>query len=503
MPTPRRRLNWMLLLCAGVALNLHPQAWAEAPDPATPRVLVEFNEAYKHVVQRVSPSVAHLLVFRRPDKKRTSAEEQMLRRLFPDRFPKDEDEAKDKPESDVPDVPQPDGNGSGWVFDAAGHLITNHHVVQGADRIVARFNDGTERVASVVGVDEKTDIAVLKVENLATTPAKLATKPAEQGEIVFAFGSPFRFAFSISQGIVSGKGRELGILRGRQGYEDFIQTDASVNPGNSGGPLVNIHGEVVGMNTAIATRTGGDQGLAFAIPIDMVQDVVESILAKGTVRRGYLGVYIDDLEPKMARTFGYTGSGALVMSPIPDSPGEKAGIAPGDIVTKIDGKAIDSAQTLRRQVARKSPGTKTVFEVYRKGKAIELTVQVGEQPAELASAPANPAAAPPAAAPVKLTREELLHKLGIEKLDAMSAELAETARLPFVPGVLVLSVRPNSAAAANLARGMVITQVMDQDVANADQLLDQLLKYDLSAGVRLSVRVGGLNRFMILELPLE
>ena len=228
--------------------------------------LADLNDAFRNVARMVKHNVVHIQVFRKTNSGMSKREEEMLNRLLPG-------EKKSAPkENDLRqyDVPQAYGNGSGWIYDAKGHIVTNYHVIEGADKIIVRFGDGSERVARIVGEpDEKTDIAVLKVREGNLHPAELASEPVEQGDIVFAFGSPFRFEFSMSQGVVSGIGRELGILRGRRGYENFIQTDASINPGNSGGPLLNRSGHVVGIVTALANPTDQDVfiGIGFAVPI--------------------------------------------------------------------------------------------------------------------------------------------------------------------------------------------------------------------------------------------
>ncbi|NJL31408.1 MAG: PDZ domain-containing protein, partial [Phycisphaerales bacterium] len=263
------------------------------------------------------------------------------------------------------------GSGSGWVYSADGHIITNNHVIEEADRIEVRFFNGESMDAVVVGTDPKTDVAVIKVDATKLHASTLATEPVEQGEIVFAFGAPFRFEFSMSQGIVSGQGRQLGILAERQGYENFIQTDAAINPGNSGGPLTNIYGQVVGMNTAIASRTGAFNGLGFAIPIDMVKKVVDELIATGTVQRGYLGIFIEELDPRMARTFGYDGKGVLVTNPIDGGPAAEAGVQRGDIITKVEGKPVSTPDELRNLVADLAPGKRYDWRFIGKARSVK------------------------------------------------------------------------------------------------------------------------------------
>lgn len=280
-------------------------------------------------------------------------------------------------------------NGSGWVYDAQGHIITNYHVVHMAEQIRVRFIDGTVYEANVVGGDAKTDIAVLKIkpgswlrsavrktlgspEN-ALQPAARAAGSVEQGQIVFAFGSPFTYAFSMSQGIVSSaEPRRLGIT-GRGGYERFIQTDAAINPGNSGGPLTNLYGEVVGMNTAIASDPrrpgGGFMGLGFAIPVNLIEDVAEQIIERGEVVRGYLGVYIETLTPALAESFGMDASarGVLVQDTIPDGPAREAGLQAGDVIVQIDDHAVSAVDDLRFVVGQHPPGSTLRVKVWRDG----------------------------------------------------------------------------------------------------------------------------------------
>jgi len=475
--------------------------------------LAELSESFKNVARIVEKTVVSITVY---SKKKplagaggaTPEMEEELRRWFfgPDgkanpgaRPPT----APPKEEFEEYDVPQATGNGSGWVYDEGGHIITNNHVVDGADRIVVRFYDGSERDAFVVGTDTKTDVAVVKVRGEKLHAAKRAEKPVDQGEIVFAFGSPFRFDFSMSQGIVSAKGRQLGILRGNQGYESFIQTDAAINPGNSGGPLTNIYGQVVGMNTAIASRTGAYNGLGFAIPIKMVVNVADQLVASGKVSRGYLGVFIRDVTPQLAKSFGYDGKGVLVENPIAGSPGEKAGMKRGDIITKVDGTDVLTADELRNYIAGLKPGTKVAVEVYRlenatdtKGKLVPIELVIGEQPDATTTARINPGATPGAGSEAA----QLLNKLGIE-VATHTEELAKQMGEKFVPGAIVKRVRAGSVAeAAGLAVRQVITDVMGKAVLDEKSFLAELAKHDIEKGVRISVMDGDSPRFVVLEL---
>ena len=461
--------------------------------------LAELSEAFKDGARVVEKSVVSITVYsKRRQQALSGIPEELLPLIPPERRPDN-----NKNEFDEYDVPQQYGSGSGWIYDKNGHIITNNHVIDGADRIVVRFYDGSERDAKVVGVDLKTDIAVVKVKGDDLHGAKRSAKPVDQGEIVFAFGSPFGFDFSMSQGIVSAKGRQLGILRGAQGYENFIQTDAAINPGNSGGPLTNIYGEVVGMNTAIASRTGANNGLGFAIPIKMVENVSDQLIENGKVSRGYLGVFIRDLDAKLARSFGYDGKGVLVEQPIEGSPGEKAGMKRGDIVTKVNGVAVESADDLRNYVASLKPGTKVSVELYRlenptdaKGKLLTIDLVIGEQPDAATVARVTPGATPGG----EDDASKMLGKLGLEVEDYTEVT-AKRLGQKFVPGVIVKSVRAGSVAeAAGVLIRNVITDVQGKPVADVKQFVAELSRHDLEKGVRVSVLDGDTPRFVFLEL---
>lgn len=471
--------------------------------------LAELSESFKNVARIVEKSVVSITVYSKRAAAGSNVSPEMeeeLRKWFfgpegrvnPNRKP-----AQPREDFEDYDVPQPTGNGSGWVYDEGGHIITNNHVVDGADRIVIRFHDGSERDASVVGVDTKTDVAVIKVKGEKLHPAARAAEPVDQGEIVFAFGSPFRFDFSMSQGIVSAKGRQLGILRGNQGYESFIQTDAAINPGNSGGPLTNIYGEVVGMNTAIASRTGANNGLGFAIPIKMVTNIADQLIASGKVSRGYLGVFIRDLTPQLGKSFGYEGKGVLVENPIEGSPGEKAGMKRGDIITKVDGNEVHTADDLRNYVASLKPGTKVAVEIHRlenatdlKGKTVKVDLIIGEQPDAAMALRPTPEVGKGGGDEANL----MLGKLGLE-VETHTEALAKQMGEKFLPGVVVKRVRAGSAAeAAGLVPRMVIIDVMGKAVTNEKNFLAELGKHDLTKGVRISVMDGDSPRFVLLEL---
>ena len=494
--------------------------------------LAELSNAFRKVAQAVEPSVVAIDVKMKPKNRRGPAvqgpggggggggNDDLLRRWFGPRAPGadegDEGEVEGLPDTLPPDnsndafnVPRMSGSGSGWVYDKLGYIITNNHVVQGADVITVRFHDGSEREAKIVGTDPRTDVAVIQVKEGDLHPASIAAEPVQQGDIVCAFGSPFRFEFSMSQGIVSAKNRQLGILDQRDrsgnrvsGYENFIQTDAAINPGNSGGPLTNIKGEVVGMNSAIASKTGMFSGLGFAIPVDMVTNIADQLIKSGKVSRGYLGILIRDLDSRMAKTFKYDGKGVLIESPVEGGPAAKAGIKDGDIITHLDGKSVPNGEELRRYVAGVRPGAKINAKVFRDGKSFEVELVVAEQPDQMAAGAPTPAPQ----APVE-KNAEVLRRAGIEAVRPITEEFVARFKLkPGTTGVLVEGVRPDSAAAAaGIMRGSIITDVMGKPVTKVEELLEQLEANGLSKGqsVRLRVADPSGSRFVLLELPRE
>ncbi|HYF15132.1 MAG TPA: trypsin-like peptidase domain-containing protein [Phycisphaerales bacterium] len=283
--------------------------------------------------------------------------------------------------------------GSGWVYDESGHIITNAHVVGGEERVYVQFHDGRVVQGRVLGADPLTDIAVVGVDaGEHLVPARRATGTRlHPGERVFAFGSPFGFKFSMSQGIISGLGRSARAAAGRAGISNFIQTDAAVNPGNSGGPLVNVNGEVIGMNVAIATAeetgggvTGQSSGISFAIPLATIESRADQIIAGQPIRTGYIGVQFS-LEGAAYGVDGYEGRGVRIGAVVEDSPGDKAGLKAADIITSIGGERVHDGDVLRAMISSHRPGRRVLLGVYRDGREIEVEVTLGEMPADARS----------------------------------------------------------------------------------------------------------------------
>jgi len=491
-----------------------PGPSSEAPSAGRATVrLAALSDAFREVARQVKPSVVQVAAEVRPGARGHSLSSQVspeemeelvqrfgpLLELDPElrQFFRGRRFEPRGPSYERYNVPLPVGSASGWIYDDRGHVITNHHVVAKADHITLTFYDDTEAEAVLVGSDPQTDVAVLKTDKRGLVPAKLNTGGVEQGDIVLAVGSPFRYAFSLSQGIVSATGRRMGIL-GPQGYENFIQTDAAINPGNSGGPLTNARGEVVGMSTAIASRSGAFAGIGFAIPAEMIRDVADELIRKGKVERGYLGVMISD-DRRLLASFGAEG-GVLVEDVVGDGPADRAGLTSGDVITAVDGQPVENATELRRQIAHTDPGETVQLKVLRDGRKGTVDVTLEQQPVEQAQAARSPRRPQPESD--GSAQAEALVKLGFERLQAITPEIARQYDLDPSWGVLVLDVRQFSAAAiAGLRRGHIITHALGNKVTDVGELRDAVEGHDLNEGVRMRVRVpGGPARFVLLSL---
>ncbi len=276
--------------------------------------------------------------------------------------------------------------GSGVIVSANGYILTNHHVVEGADEIQIAFSDNRTLPAKVVGSDPETDLAVLKI-NASNLPAITLAQPdsLRVGDWVLAVGNPFGVGQTVTLGIVSALGRtHLGINT----FENFIQTDAAINPGNSGGALVDATGNLVGINSAIYSRTGGSQGIGFAIPVSLARQVMEQIIREGSVTRGWVGIEVQDLSPELMESFGLkTGEGALIAGVLKSGPADRAGIKPGDVLTAVNGKRVTDSSTLLNLIAGLKPGETARLAIARKNSSMEFSVQVARRPPQLALQP--------------------------------------------------------------------------------------------------------------------
>ena len=350
-------------------------------------------------------------------------------------------------------TPNVSGSGSGVIVDPEGHIVTNNHVIGDATEIEVRFSDKTRLMAHVVGKDPDTDLAVLKVAaEHPLTPAQFGDSTRVRvGQWVLAVGNPFGLDRTVTLGVVSGIGREnINLSR----YENFIQTDASINPGNSGGPLFNLHGEVIGINTAIINFA---QGIGFAIPSNMAKQVIEQLLAKGKVVRGWLGVGIQPLTTELSKKFGVAeGEGVLVNEVFEKDPAALAGIKPGDVIVRIDGVVVDSPNKLSRLIATLAPGATSKIEVVRDFTRLTLEIPLTERRDTAAVASMSPT--PP--------QPKVEAKLGFDVQD-LTASIAEKFKLRELKGVLIIKVEPNSLAQAEgLREGDLIKEVNRTEVAS-------------------------------------
>ncbi len=380
------------------------------------------------------------------------------------------------PNDSTPRRFQQDGVGSGFVISKDGYVLTNNHVVDRADQIKVRLSNGNEYTAKVVGRDEKTDLAVLKIAGSSDLrPLALGNSDdLKVGSWVVAVGSPFGLEQTVTAGIVSAKGRVIG----SGPYDDFIQTDASINPGNSGGPLINMNGEVVGINTAIVAS---GQGIGFAIPIDTAKEIIPQLEQKGHVTRGWLGVGIQEVTPDLSKSFGMKeAKGALVSQVMKDGPAEKAGIEQGDVILEFDGKTIAGSKDLPRIVASTPVGKTVMIKLSRGGKTVEREVKVGEMEAKTTAAKASPSSG---------------KSLGIS-IQNLTPDVARGLGLKRDSGVVITRVEPGSPASeAGLQTGDVILQVNRGQVKDAQDFIQKAEKAKDQESVLLLIQRGQNNLF--------
>lgn len=451
---------WMLLLLMALALQ-----------PALARELPDFTQ----LVKDAAPGVVNISTSQTIERRGSSFHGRgfggpempdIFREFFGDRFP----------------FPPPGGGrgyseereslGSGFIIDESGYIMTNAHVVDGADEILVRLNDRRELEAELVGADIKTDIAVLKVEAKDLPALTLGdSDDLEVGEWVAAIGSPFGFDYSVTAGIVSAINRTLP----RDAYVPFIQTDVAINPGNSGGPLFNLEGEVVGINSQIFTRSGGFMGLSFSIPINVAMDVADQLREGGSVSRGWLGVMIQPVSRDLAESFGMKDpEGALVADMDPEGPAAQGGLQAGDIILEVDGERVDSSEALPRLIGALEPDEDVDLVVLRDGERETLTITLGDWPGAESQAGAGDKGED--SAPARLG-------IRVQELDEQTR-----SELNLEGGVRVADVDPRGAAArAGIRPGDVLVSIDQQAVESPKQLVTLIkeLPEDQSVPVRL------------------
>jgi len=437
--------------------------------------------SFAPVIKQVSPGVVKVFTTVKAQKTGFSDGSDMndlLRRFFGDqsqgRLPKQDF-----------GTPRQEGVGSGVIATKDGYILTNNHVVEGADEVKVALQDGREFTAKVIGRDPKSDVAVIKIDakDLPAVPMADSDK-VEVGDVVLAIGNPFGIGQTVTTGIVSAKGRgNMGL-----DYEDFIQTDAAINPGNSGGALVDADGRLIGINTAILSRSGGNQGIGFAIPVNLARDVMGSLITDGHVTRGYLGVMIQDVTPALAKEFKLKDTtGALVGDVTPKGPADKAGLKSGDLLVEFNGKPVTDSRHLKLEVARTHPGQTVPVKILRDGAArtIEVTVKTLPGTEDLAKADRDS------------HDTGTLNGVGVGDLDAQARQQFEVPET--VKGAVVTEVKPDSAAAeAGLKPGDVIEEINRKPVKTADEAV-RLTENATDKTTLLRVWRDGGSRFVVVD----
>ena len=379
--------------------------------------------------------------------------------------------------------------GSGFIISGDGYILTNAHVVDGADEVTVRLTDKREFKAKTIGADKRTDVALLKIEASGLPVVKLG-EPAQlkAGEWVVAIGSPFGFDNSVTAGIVSAKGRSLP----QENYVPFIQTDVAINPGNSGGPLFNMRGEVIGINSQIYSRSGGYMGVSFAIPIDVAMEIQNQLRASGKVSRGRLGVVIQEVSKELADSLALgKPMGAVVNAVEKGGPADKAGLEPGDVILRFDGKPINASADLPRMVAATKPGTRSTVQVWRKGATRDIAVTVGEMTDEktASSRPARGGKPP----------EQQANRLGLV-LNELTAD--QKRDLKVSSGLLVEDVR-GTTSRADLRAGDIIVALISKgattEVKTVDQFNKLLAQFEKGSNVTLLIRRGEMQTFVTIK----
>lgn len=479
----------VIVVSAGTATfltaNDRHAATADPPkviDSESLRHATDLSNAFRNAAEAIRPSVVSIT-----SEKSLRVGRQVMQQVLPDQFRRffgeDFGFFFNNPSPGQKSIQQ--GYGSGVIVSRDGYVLTNNHVVAEADRVVVKTQDNVEHPAKVVGTDPKTDVAVLKIDasNLAAAPLA-NSEEARVGDWVIAVGGPFGLENTVTAGIISATGRDaVGITD----YENFLQTDAAVNPGNSGGPLVNLRGEVVGINTAIASRSGSNTGIGFAIPSNLAKTVMDDLIPDGKIERGFLGAAIQDLTKELAKSFNYDGrDGVLVSDVSKGGPAEKAGLKSGDIIIHFNGRSMNHARQLRNAVAQTHPDSSVDLDIFRDGKRQTMPVTIGLLDDKVVlSADQGQTTSTDLGLSVQTLTPELARQLGYTEAQK---------------GVVVRDVTTGGwAARARLEPEQVIVSVNDREVTDARSFRDIMADQDLTRGLRLQVLDGGHRRFVFLK----
>src|SRR5438309_7125361 len=477
-------------LCVALSTSFAAQPEA-VPTPTVPAAVAEagkdvvhqLNNAFAKVFETVAPSVVIIEV----SKKNDITESSPLDDLFFQGSPDENNQRRN------PGGPRPiQSEGSGFIVRPDGYIFTNFHVVEGADKIDVKLRDGRNFTATVVGTDEKTDIAVIKIDAKDLPVVQLGDSDAVRvGQFAFAIGAPFKLDYTFTYGVISGKRRSKLFQTGAYSISDYLQTDASINPGNSGGPLCDIDGNVIGMNTLI---NGMNRGLGFALPINMAKEIGAQLIAGHKIVRPWLGIRIETLgdDSSILDLLKGADKGVVVRTVEADAPAYKSELRPFDVITHVDGAPVETDSQLQHEILKKKVGQSVELTVWRKGQTIKVPVKTGELPNEIERASNEPIQpAPP--------KPEDVGKFGLQ-VQELTKEVAERLHLAVQRGVIVTEVEDNSLAAQqDIQREDVITEVDSKPVTNVQSFREALTKADPRRGVLLYLDRKGSKTFAVLK----
>jgi serine protease Do len=446
-------------------------------------VVHQLNNAFAKVFENIAPSVVIIEVSKKNDLSETFPLDDLFFQSPPD---------ENNPRRNPGALRPIQSEGSGFIVRSDGYIFTNFHVIEGADKIDVKLRDGRNFPASVVGTDEKTDVAVIKIEAKDLPAAQLGDSDAVRvGQFAFAIGAPFKLDYTFTYGVVSGKGRSKLFQTGGYSISDYLQTDASINPGNSGGPLCDIDGKVIGMNTLI---NGMNRGLGFAIPINMAKEIGTELVAGRKIMRPWLGIRIETLgdDPTIRDLFKGADKGVVVRTIEADAPASRSDLRPFDVITQVDGTPIETDSQLQHEILKKKIGQTLELTVWRKGQTLKVPVKTGELPNEIARASNEPA-------PQVQPKRQEVGKFGLQ-VQELTKDVAERLHLGVHQGVVVTDVEDNSIAAAqDIQREDVITEVDGKPVTNVQSFREALNKADPKRGVLLYLDRKGTKTFAVLK----
>jgi serine protease Do len=445
-------------------------------------VVHQLNNAFAKVFEVVAPSVVIIEVSKKADTETSTFEDLFFQGPPDDNNPR-------RPQRDVEPI---QSEGSGFIVRSDGYIFTNFHVVESADKIEVKLKDGREFAAKVVGTDEKTDVAVIKIDAKDLPSAQLGDSDAVRvGQFAFAIGAPFKLDYTFTYGVISGKGRSKLLATSGYSISDYLQTDASINPGNSGGPLCDIDGKVIGMNTLI---NGINRGLGFAIPSNMAKDIGDELIAGRKIIRPWLGIRIETLgdDPGIRDLFKGIDKGVVVRTIEADAPAYKSDLRPFDVITQVDANPVMTDSQLQHEILKKKIGQKVELTVWRKGQTLKVPVTTGELPNEISRASNEPARPPQ-------ERQQEVGKFGLQ-VQELTKEMAQRFKLGVQKGVIVTDVADNSLAAQQgIEREDVITEVDGKPVTDVKSFREALNKSDPKRGVLLYLDRKGGKTFAVLK----